>query len=168
MGQWFDRVRRSGLLACLVLLAAVIAPAAGATGIETLPPPSPRTFVGVCAFPVLVEAVESDQKGIQWDGGAMTFGKLVLRLTNTDAGRAVIVDVSGPATYKGSPESYVGLLMGRWLLAAEPGELRNYPDGLLVLTNGLVVERFDPASGLTWTRKAGQWRNVCDVLTVSP
>jgi hypothetical protein len=166
------------LLVCLVFVGIIVglsAPAAHALKPDRFQPgPNPDLVIeDVCAFPVLLHDVVNklvitdffDRNGnLVRESGT---GRIVVELTRLDDQgqpvRSIIRNVSGPGTFTFDEESATLVARGLWLFFFFPGEVAEHPDGLMWLTSGRWIWRFD-ASGITLVSRTGRFVDVCALL----
>jgi hypothetical protein len=60
-------------------------------------PFEPLTIEGSCDFPVAVDALQNKAKGLAFANGVFSVtGKFFVRLTNTESGETLDLNISGP------------------------------------------------------------------------
>jgi hypothetical protein len=138
------------------------------------PGPNPDfTVEGVCDFPVLLHDVANngvvtdffDQEGNLLRESVS--GLLVVQMTRLDSQgnpvRSITRDISGPGTFTFDEDGTTLVATGPWLVFFLPGELAGQSDGILWLTEGRFVWRFEDA-GATLISQTGTYQDVCALL----
>ena len=168
--------RLIGLLALVVLMVTLLAaPASALRPDHFRPGPNPDlTLTDICDFPVLLHDVvnnilvtdffDRDGNLVREHGG----GLLVEQMTRLDAQnapvRSITRNISGPGTYTFDEDGATLAASGRWLFFFSPGEVEGYPDGLMWLTTGRFVWRFDDDGTTTLVSHIGLAEDVCTLL----
>jgi hypothetical protein len=138
------------------------------------PGPNPDLVVeDVCEFPVLLHDVVNqlvitdffDREGnLVRESGT---GRIVEQITRLNEQgqpvRSFTRNISGPGTFTFDEEGATLVATGPWLFFFFPGEVVGHPDGLLWLTTGRWIWRFD-ASGITLVSHTGRVEDVCTLL----
>jgi hypothetical protein len=165
-----------GLLALVVLMVTLLAAPASALRPDRFKPgPNPDlTLAGICDFPVLVHDVVNnivvtdffDREGnlIREHGGGM----LVEQMTRLDAQnapvRSITRNISGPGTFTFDEDGATLVATGNWLFFFAPDEVVGYPDGLMWLTSGRWVWRFNDDGTTLLVSHTGMSVDVCSLL----
>jgi hypothetical protein len=138
------------------------------------PGPNPDLLVeDVCDFPVLLHDVvnklvitdffDRDGKRARESGT----GSIVEQITRlNDQGqpvRSITRNISGPGTFTFDEEGATLVAEGPWLFFFSPGEVVGHPDGLMWLTTGRWIWRFDDA-GITLVSHTRRVQDVCALL----
>lgn len=138
------------------------------------PGPNPDFIVeDVCEFPVLLHDVVNKlviKTFFDRDGNVVRehgSGRLVEEITRLDEQgqpvRTITRNISGPGTITFDEEGETLVATGLWLFFFLPGEVVGDPDGLMWLTSGRWVWRFD-AAGATLVSHTGRFEDVCALL----
>jgi hypothetical protein len=162
--------------AMAVLVLALSAPSAQALRPDRLRPgPAPDLVIeGVCDFDVLLhDAVNNilvrdyfDRDGnLVRESGA---GRIIEEISRLDDQgepvETITVNISGPGTFIFDDEGTTLFASGPWLFFFFPEDgVVGHPDGLLWLTTGQFVWRFDDA-GTTLVSHTGPIQDVCELL----
>ncbi len=139
---------------------------------EALPAPEPIEAAAgeVCAFPVLIEFLESKNKAVTFtdDSGTplrqIITGRLRARVTNLTTDESLVVNVSGPAFLSFTAEGLATVTLGgRGLLILRAG-IDVAPAGVF-LTSGRVVLAIGPAGEVAGIiSQTGQMQDLCAAL----
>ena len=116
------------------------------------------TIQGSCAFDVDLQVlVDKEFITTFSDGRQLITGRLVVRLTNVDAGKSIDLNISGPGFLTPHEDGSLTLKQnGRSLL---------FLPGLLELTIGPVVIEIDPnGNAVSVTRTSAATVDLCPVL----
>jgi hypothetical protein len=138
------------------------------------PGPNPDLIVeDICEFPVLLHDVVNrlvitsffDRDGnLVRESGT---GRIVEQITRLDDQgqpvRSITRNISGPGTFTFDEEGATLAATGPWLFFFFPGEVVGHPDGLMWLTTGRWIWRFD-AAGITLVSHTGRFEDVCTLL----
>jgi len=153
-------------LCCSALVALVLAAGASAAGPTREPLPfDPITFdEGVCPFPVTLEAVVNQEILKDFGDYAIITGRFVARVTNEANGASIVVNASGPAKIVFGEDSSTLYGRGLGINIYFPGDLGPGSEGALLLTRGLLIQRFSE-NGIEVLRLPRNVRNLCDVLS---
>jgi hypothetical protein len=163
-------------LAVIAMLTVIASPATAMRPDRFTPGPNPDLQVDdICSFPVLLHDVVNklhitdffDRNGdlVRESGN----GRIVEDITRLDAAgdpvRTIRRNISGPGTFTFDEDGFTLRARGGWLFFFGPGEVSNVPGGLMWLTTGRFVWRFDDASGM-WTleQARGTRVDVCALL----
>ena len=114
-----------------------------------VPPNSDLTLSGVCPFDVLLHTTDQNNHiRVYANGVAAGEGMLKAEVTNLTSGKTIALNISGPGrlTPNGDGTTTVRL-EGRNLVFFFPDEVSAGAPAALYLTNGLVSERVDSATG---------------------
>lgn len=160
------------LLGVFVVLSAAPVQAVMPERFETGPNPD-FTVEGVCDFPVLLHDVVNqivvtdffDQEGnLVRESGS---GLLIEQITRLDDQgnpvTSITRNISGPGTSTFDEEGATLVATGRWLFFFLPGELAEQSEGVIWLTTGRFVWRFEDA-GATLLSHTGTIEDVCALL----
>jgi hypothetical protein len=161
------------LVGIIVTLSA--APASAVKPFRSQPGPNPDlTVEGVCDFPVLLHDVVNqvavtdffDQDGnITKEIGT---GRLVEQISSLDGQgnpvKSITRNISGPGVTTFDETGATLSATGPWLFFFLPGESTQFPDGLLWLTNGRLVWRFEDSGEITLVSRTGTLVDVCALL----
>ena len=129
-----------------------------------------RTYVaGYCGFPIYSEPVRSQnfvlERTTNPDGSVTvaTRGQLIRTLTNTDTGKSIQVNLSGPGSVTSfANRSYVIEGSGGWLVFI-PRRF-GYDAPVVAVTSGKFTYAYDPnTDSLDWSGN-GALRDVCAEL----
>ena len=169
-------MRRIGSALVLVLIVlALSAPAAQALRPDRFQPgPNPDlTIEGVCDFDVDLHDVANqivitdffDREGnLVRETGT---GLLIEQITRLDEQgepvRSITRNISGPGTFTFDEDGETLVATGQWLFFFFPGEVVGHPDGLVWLTSGRWIWRFED-SGITLVSHTGSFQDVCTLL----
>jgi hypothetical protein len=75
-------------------------------------------------------------------------------------------NISGPGTFTFDDEGFTLTARGAWLFFFSPGEVTNFPDGLMWFTYGRSVWRFEDATEqFTLVSASGRHTDVCGLLS---
>jgi hypothetical protein len=165
-------------LSCLAVVGIVLSFAAPASALRPdrfQPGPAPDLVIDdVCDFPVLFHDVVNqlvitdffDRQGnITRETGQ---GRIVEEISRLDAqGQPVATitrNISGPGTTTFDEDGATLVATGLWLFFFEPGEVAGEPDGLMWLTSGRFVWRFDDSGAVTLLSHTGTIQDVCALL----
>ena len=122
-------------------------------------PLEPFTFPAgqVCAFPLQVEPLRDKEKVTTFSDGRMRLtGSFVARLTNTENGRSIVVNASGPGWLDTNVSQGAGLV---FLFPGDVGGPGAY------LFHGRVVITFDDAGDIVALESSGQRSgNLCNAI----
>ncbi len=131
------------------------------------------TVEGVCDFPVLLHDVVNelvitdffDKAGnLVRESGT---GRIVEQITRLDDQglpvRSITRNISGPGTFTFDEEGSTLTATGNWLFFFFPGDLAGQSDGLVWLTTGRWVWRFEDV-GATLVSHTGAVEDVCTLL----
>jgi hypothetical protein len=149
----------SSLFAALVIVAAIMVPAAAAAK-PIIEPLSADDFTipgDICGFEVAHDFLVNKEKAIIFgDGRTMITGALKVRLTNLDdPTRSITLNIPGPGTFAEN-----GLTAtGPWLFFFLPDELGEGSPGILAYTTGRV--RIDDAG---FHQIGGTRTDLCPLL----
>ena len=124
----------------------------------------PITFAAgeVCPFDVTIDAVANKEKFKDFGDHLIITGRLVVKVTNDDTEKSVVLNVSGPAKVVFTEDSETQYGRGLGLNFFVPGDLG--PEGALLWTRGPMIQRFTE-EGLEVVRMAPVVRDVCAMLT---
>jgi len=162
-------MRRAALTLSALLLAGVLAPAAGATKPvrEVLPAPGDMVFTGQCDFPVLghIEGGEINTTFFDRAGDPVkqlaAFPGQTLTLTNLDTDEAITVVNAGSFQLRARPDgSLMVSITGHGPL---PNEVVGEP-GLWYLDGGHVLVTLDAEGNPTSITVSGNVVNLCGRL----
>jgi len=160
----------------VLLVTLLAAPASALRPDRFKPGPNPDLIVAdICDFPVLLHDVvnnivvtdflDHDGNVVREHGG----GLLVEQLTRLDAQnapiRSITRNISGPGTYTFDEDGATLAASGRWLFFFSPGEVEGYPGGLMWLTTGRFVWRFNDDGTTTLVSRTGTSEDVCTLLS---
>jgi hypothetical protein len=176
LGERKAAMRRA--LVCLALIGTILLSAAPANALRPdrfQPGPNPDLVVeDVCDFPVLLHDVANnlvvtdffDQDGnITMEIGT---GRLVVQLTRLDEQgnpvTSITRSISGPGVTTFDESGATLVATGPWLFFFLPGEFAGQPDGLLWLTTGRWVWRFEDSGEVTLVSHTGTFEDVCALL----
>jgi hypothetical protein len=167
-------MKRGAVLAAVSLLVVLIqSPSAVANPPVRFPTANqPVDFAAglVCPFPIRavpvvdreVTTLHFDSHGdLRWIG---VTGFLSIRVTNTDSGRSLLVNISGPGKFTFRPDGTVVLkATGNWLLFQRSFD---NPPNQLLLNSGHVVLAIspNPPGPATIVHRTGSSRDLCPVL----
>jgi hypothetical protein len=158
---------RTGVAFCAVLLIALlcVATASAAGPMRGQVVIDPVTFdEGVCPFPVTLEPVINREIAKEFSDRLIITGALTVRVTNETTSESIMVNASGPATFVSEGEtSSVLYSRGRGLLIFFADDLGEGAEGALMLSRGLVIERFSEGP-LEIVRLPRNMTNLCTVL----
>ncbi len=144
----------TALLAALATLVPAGAALADKPFREPLPTPGPVTLTGYCDFPLLVEVLVNRERVTLREDRIQINGRLVIRLTNTETGESLVVNVSGPARIGRRGD----FAMGRTFIALSAAETGGDP--VVVVTSGRV--RFTTNDdGTTTMTTTGRSIDIC-------
>ena len=128
---------------------------------------------GVCDFDVLSHDVVNqlvitdffDQEGnlVRSSGSGLIIEQITRLDDQGEPVRSITRNISGPgfSTFDEDGETLVAT--GQWLFFFLPDEVAGHPDGLVWLTSGQWVWRFDDA-GVTLVSHTGSFQDVCTLL----
>jgi hypothetical protein len=122
---------------------------------------------GICPFAVDIHILANNAFLTTFsDGRQLTSGTLKVRLTNLDdPSKSLDVNISGPGVARVTEEGeFVLKATGRWLFFFFPGDLGPRDPGLLVITTGLAIQRFDAEGNASFTHRTGTTTDVCTAL----
>ena len=121
--------------------------------------PPDQTVEGVCPFPVAIHVdINKEFSKEHKNGVTIITGRLVVTLTNTDTGRSVTYNISGPVRITSQDGLETDVFLGRSLLFS--------PDIGMLVTSGRAVTTFDPETGeFTLVSHRGHAEDVCATLT---
>ena len=77
--------------------------------------------------------------------------------------RSITRNISAPGTFTFDEDGATLVATGPWLFFFFPGEVVGHPDGLMWLTTGRWIWRFDDA-GVTLVSHTGTFQDVCTLL----
>jgi hypothetical protein len=176
VGRSEDSMKRAlAALALTLLVLSLSAPAAQALRPDRFQPgPAPDLVVeGVCDFDVLLHDVVNQitiTTFVDRDGNVVRVsgaGRIIEEISRLDEQgepvETITVNISGPGQSTFDDEGETLVAQGPWLFFFLPGEVVGHPDGLIWLTTGRFVWRFDDA-GVTLVSQRGTIRDVCDLL----
>jgi hypothetical protein len=175
-----SRTYRAALATALTGLVALAlaAPAGAADPRVPIDPGKPFTLTGYCNFPVLVEYVDFNQYIIHQSYNPTTGGLILqitgrarVKLTNTDTGKTVTYNISGPGTVEfwdaSGTQIKSGNLAGPNLLWTTRANLAQFPEvPTISYTTGHVTFEVARSGQTTAYSLAGGARqtDVCAVL----
>ena len=166
------------LVASLALIGIIVtlspAPATALRPDRFKPGPNPDlTVEGVCDFPVVLHDVVNklvitdffDQDGnLVREHGS---GRIVEQMTRLDDQglpvRSITRNISGPGTFTFDEDGATLTARGAWLFFFLPGEIVGQSEGLIWLTTGRWVWRFED-DGATLVSHTGRFEDVCTLL----
>jgi hypothetical protein len=160
----------------VVLMTVIAAPASALKPDRFVPGPNPDLRVdGICSFPVMFhDAVNTlhvtdffDQDGnlVRESGNGRIVEDITRLRANGTPVRTITRNISGPGTFTFDDDGFTLVARGAWLFFFAPGEVSNAPDGLIWLTSGRFVWRFEDATGQWTLVSAGGTRtDVCGLL----
>jgi hypothetical protein len=167
------RLLAASALALIVL--ALSAPTAQALRPDRFSPgPAPDFVVeGVCDFDVLLHDVVNqitvttffDRHGnpIREHGAGLLIEEISRLDEQGEPVETITVNISGPGQQTFDEGGATLVAQGLWLFFFFPGEVAEHPDGLIWLTMGRFVWRFDDA-GVTLLSHSGTFQDVCELL----
>jgi hypothetical protein len=168
-------VRRMAAVVAMFATVVLVAAPAGALMPERFQPgPNPDfTVEGVCDFPVFLHDVVNqlvvttffDQEGnITREQGT---GLLIEEISRLDAQNnpveTITRNISGPGVQTFDEDGSTLTGRGPWLLFFFPGEVTGFPDGLIWLTTGQFVLRFEDTGEITFLKEPNHV-DVCELL----
>ena len=168
--------RLIGLLALVVLIVTLLAAPASALRPDRFKPgPNPDLVVeDVCEFPVLLHDVVNNVAVTDFfdkDGNLVRehgSGLLVEQMTRLDDQNAPVKtitrNISGPGTNTFDEDGVNLVATGVWLFFFFPDEVEGYPNGLIWLTTGRFVWRFNDVGPSTLVSHTGTYEDVCALL----
>jgi hypothetical protein len=125
----------------------------------------------VCGFPIHVGVVADKEYVIHdttlADGTEVVqiTGKLVLSFTNVDTGKAIVENVSGPATETVPPDgSFVFHGLGNGVFIFSPGDQASIGEPGLVFWSGKLIVTFPPTGPAQSFTLSGNQTNGCALL----
>jgi hypothetical protein len=149
------------------LLVAVFADTASATPPTREPVQIPQSFTveGICAFTVQADVLVNREKLTTFsDGTQRASGTIKLRLTNTSAGKSLVVNASGPATFVPQADGSV-LQTGRGLgLQPFPADASITGTAEFLQFSGPEVLRLNPDGSFQELQRAHVKLDVCAAL----
>jgi hypothetical protein len=152
-------MRKPISLVALLLVAAVLAPAAAADKPTKVPVPSDDFIIPptICGFEVGVEILADKGKALIFDDGSMMItGSLKVRLTNLGAPtQSIALNIPGPGRFDESSLTATG----PWLFFFLPGDLGPGTPAILAYTTGRV--RVDDTG---FHLLAGRRTDLCPLL----
>jgi hypothetical protein len=130
-------------------------PHSGRIPVET---PPDFTVTDVCPFPVAIHIVINKEFSKEHKNGmTIITGRLVATLTNTQTGKSVTYNISGPVQITQQNGLETDVFLGRSLLFN--------PDIGMIVTSGRAVTTFNPATGVfTLVSLHGHAEDVCAAL----
>jgi hypothetical protein len=165
------------VIACVGLIGIILMIAAPANALRPdrfQPGPNPDLVVeDVCDFPVLLHDVVN--KAVVTDffdqDGNITMeiltGRIEEQLTRLDDQgnpvTSITRNISGPGVVTFDESGSTLVATGPWLFFFLPGEVEGFPDGLMWLTTGRWVWRFEDSGTITLVSH-GTFQDVCELL----
>jgi hypothetical protein len=154
---------------------AIAAPASALRPDRFQPGPAPDVVVDdVCDFPVLFHDVVNQLVITDFfdRDGNLTMekgnGRIVEEISRLDgqgnAIRTITRNISGPGTFTFDDTGTTLKATGQWLFFFEPGEVTGFPDGLVWLTSGQFVWRFEDSGETSLVSHTGTIQDVCALL----
>ena len=146
--------------------AALVLPAlAGADKPVKEPVPfDPVVLEGPCPFPILAEATKNKEKARIFSSGIVSItGKLFVRLTNTDNGESVELNISGPVRITPQADGTVEtVLRGRSAIFLFPTDAGG---PAFLLTSGRVALVSDEEGNVLSFTHTGKSTDICAILS---
>ena len=145
---------------------ALVIPAfAGGAKPEKVPLPfEPFTIEGSCDFPVAVDALQNKAKGLAFANGVFSVtGKFFVRLTNTESGETLDLNISGPVRISSLADGDTQVVLrGRSLIFLFETDAGG---PALLLTSGRVVEVLDEEGNVLSFEGTGRSVDACALLS---
>jgi hypothetical protein len=166
------------VLTCLAVIGFVVSIAAPANALkpDRFQPGLAPDFVleDVCDFPVLLHDVVNrvvitdffDHDGnITMELGNGHIVEAISRLDGTgNPIRTITRNISGPGVTTFDDTGATLRATGLWLFFFQPGEVTGFPDGLIWLTSGQFVWRFEDSGAISLISHMGTFQDVCTLL----
>jgi len=164
------------LVAASLAVLALAAPASALKPDRFYTGPAPDLVVeGICAFPVLLHDAVNNVHVMDFfdqDGNLIresANGRIVENVSRLHASGDLVNtikrNISGPGTFTFDDEGFTLTARGPSLFWFLPGEVTNFPDGLMWFTSGRFVWRFEAATEqFVLVSASGRHTDVCDLL----
>jgi hypothetical protein len=161
-----------GLIGIILMIAA---PASALRPDRFQPGPNPDlTVEGICDFTVFLHDVVNEEVFTDFfdqDGNftrELISGRLIEEFTRLDDQgepvRSITRNISGPGVFTFDEDGATIDAYGQSLFWFFPGEVEGFPDGLMWLTTGHWVWRFEDSGTITLISQTGTFQDVCELL----
>jgi hypothetical protein len=144
------RLRKHVLLLAFATAAIVGVPRALAEAPQQVPvePLPPTTIAGACDFPILLEELKNKETlRLFTDGRQIITGRLVVRVTNLESGRGLVINVSGPGQFRLNRDGTASFILGGRGLLSGNAEMLDPLDPQVTLQSGRIVLTSDAETG---------------------
>jgi hypothetical protein len=159
-------MRRFLVFFVVTVAATLVVPLASATRpVKEFLPAEDVPLPDICPFTVQLDVLANKEYSKTFrNGRVLITGKLKIRLTNVESGKAIDANISGQGVFRFHEDGSLTLhAHGRWLFFFFPDELGPGAPGRMFLNSGRLVLNAGPG-GTEITSRTGHMLNVCAAL----